>query len=97
MIRATFIYPHSNEIGTILQWDKSNAHLTPEHLKTIKQHGFVEMEYSNIANCSIEINGKLVALYSFCIWHEIGEIHTALTDERTGKYTINKYLIERVM
>lgn len=98
MIRATFRYPQSNEIGTILQWNiKNNTHLTPEHIKTIKQHGFIEMEYNDIADCFIEIDGALVAIYSFSIWHEYGEIHTTLTDERTGKYTTNQYLAERVM
>lgn len=68
MITATFKWMSTGETGTILEWTKPGVHLTPYHMKIIRNVGFGEFDVEKEqVECRIEVDGRLKAIYYFTV------------------------------
>ena len=98
MIRATYTWLTTNEVGSILEWEKENAHLTPYHFEVIRNHAFSEFfpeEYK--ISCLVEVDNRPVAHYIFVRIPEENKIVSVLTDINTGNWIEKCYVDERCL
>lgn len=99
MIRATFKSITNDEIGTILQWEKPNVHLSPYHMNVIKNYGFNEFntpeDKPEMVKCEIEVDRKLVVTMYFVKYLEYVITTTQSVD--SCKVYVRKYEKERCL